>query len=288
MNIDLHVHSNHSFDSTTSIEDILAMAKAKNIAYLAICDHNVVAGSLQAQKQQDIKIIPGIEIDCFFEDKIVHILGLGCDLRDERFAKLEKHYYDELDRIAYERLAKIEKFHQVKLDLAKIKSLSHFDGFSNVEIERVLLMDCDDPYLYPYQKGEKALNPIANYYWDNLAIGKWGYVAMDLPQYVDIINLIHDTNGIAICAHPAVNIQHDDLAIAKLVAAKIDGFEAYCSYHDVQDIAFYEQVIAKYGLVSGCGSDYHGVTKPNIELGQTNCDKDEQMIIERILDRINL
>lgn len=286
MIIDLHVHSKYSFDSTSEIEDILQMAAKKNIAYLAICDHNTVAGSLLAQQQEKIKIIPGIEIDCFFEDKIVHILGLGCDLHDQRFKELELHYYEELRRIAWERLAKIEAFHRVKLDVDKIKSLSHFDGFSNVEIERVLLEDCDDPYLLPYQKGAKSANPIANYYWDNLAIGKWGYVELKLPDYKEIINLIHATGGVAICAHPNVNIGHDLESVDKLIQAHIDGFEVYCSYHDQDDILFYENIVKEKGLLSGCGSDYHGITKPNIELGQTNCQGDMQAIVERILNKI--
>lgn len=286
MNIDLHVHSKYSFDSTSEIDDILKMAKEKDMSYLAICDHNVVEGSLEALRQDIIKIIPGIEIDCFFEDKIVHILGLACDITDERFKAIGIHYYDELRRIAYERLNKIEEFHHVKLDIDKIKSLSHFDGFSNVEIERVLLEDCDDPYLLPYQNGEKSDNPIANYYWDNLSIGKWGYVALNLPNYTDIINLIHDTKGVAICAHPNVNIGHDMNCINKLIAHGIDGFEVYCSYHNSEDIAFYKKLVNDRELLMSCGSDYHGITKPNIHLGETNCDIDGKLIVERILAKL--
>lgn len=289
MKIDLHLHSSYSFDSTNEVKDILKMAKDNDFSYLAICDHNVTKGNLEAQNYNlGIKIVPGIEIDCFFDDKIIHVLGLGCNLNDERFEAIRKHYYQELDRIAYKRLTIIEEHHHVKLDIDKIKSYSHFDGFSNVEIERVLLEDHHLPELAIYQTGSKKNNPIANYYWDNLSIGKWGYVEMKLPDYKDIIDLIHDTKGIAICAHPNVNIKHDIASINDLIEHGIDGFEAYSSYHNEDDIKFYNDVCLKNDLIFTCGSDYHGITKPNIRLGDHHYTEDGSLIIERLQRRISI
>ena len=289
MKIDLHLHSSYSFDSTNEVEEILKMAKENNFSYLAICDHNVTKGNIEAKDNDlGIKIISGIEIDCFFHDKIIHVLGLGCNLQDERFEKIRKHYYKELDRIDYERLAIIEKYHNVKLDIDKIRSYSHFDGFSNVEIERVLLEDHHLAELAIYQTGSKKDNPIANYYWDNLSIGKWGYVKMELPDYKDIIDLIHDTNGVAICAHPNVNIDHDLSCINDLIENGIDGFEAYSSYHNEKDISFYQQICDDNDLIYTCGSDYHGSTKPNIKLGDHHYDNDGSIIIEKLKRRINI
>ena len=50
-----------SLDAFTSIPALLARAKSAGIG-LAITDHNTIAGSLCAQKQTDVLIIPAIEV----------------------------------------------------------------------------------------------------------------------------------------------------------------------------------------------------------------------------------
>lgn len=287
MRADLHIHSSYSFDAKDSIETIISKAIKNNIEYISICDHNEVDGNLEASKDGRIRVIPGIEIDCFFKEKVIHVLGYGCDLLDPRFSKLALHYRSELDRIASERLKLIEEHHNVKLDIDKIKSYSHSGVISNVEIERVLLEDCDNEELKIYQTGSKSDNPIAAYYWDNLAIGKWGYVELRLPDYKDIIKFINDTKGVAICAHPKVTIGRNRDDIQELIEANIEGFEVYCSYHDQEDIAFYDNICKQYNLLKTCGSDYHGITKPNIEIGDTNHKEDDKLLVEALLRRID-
>ena len=264
MRADLHIHSENSFDGCDSVENIIKQAKLAKIDVIAITDHNAVL--LKNYSDSEIKVINGIEIDCYFGNKIIHLLGYGIDTTDIRYQKLHDNYYQELASIAIKRLRLIEKHFGCQLDLDKIKSLSSHDYFTNVEITKVLLSDIKHPDLEVYQTGKKANNPIANFYWDNLAIGKWGYTAMTLPTYQKIISLIHETKGVCICAHPFVNIGCDQAAINQLVAAGIDGFEAYCSYHNEETSAFYQTICEQKQLLYTCGSDYHGPTKPNIKL----------------------
>ena len=172
------------------------------------------------------------------------------------------------------------------LNLEKIKSYSNFNGFSNVEIEKVLLEDIKHPELEIYQTGIKSNNPIANYYWDNLSIGKWGYVEMNLPNYKDIIDLIHKNHGVVILAHPKVNLGHDKNKIIKLIDNNLDGIEVYTSYHDGKDNIFFNEIVEKYDLIKTCGSDFHGETKPNIMIGQTGYDNDCTDVLNKLKLRI--
>lgn len=287
MKVDLHTHSNYSFDSTQSVEEIIELAIKNNIDVLAICDHNEYLGSLKGLQSKDIEVISGIEIDCFFEDDIIHLLGYGLSFNDKRIEKLKDHYKNELNRISYDRLKKIEERYGCKLYIEKIKSYSNFDGFSNVEIERVLLEDVKHPELEIYQIGVKSNNPIANYYWDNLAIGKWGYVKLDLPNYIDVIDLIHENHGVVVLAHPKVNLGHDKDKINKLIDTGIDGIEVYTSYHNNEDNEFYNEIVKEFDLIKTCGSDFHGITKPNIKIGQTGYYEDGNEIISKLKERIS-
>ncbi|MEG0076702.1 PHP domain-containing protein [Anaerorhabdus sp.] len=287
MKCDLHCHSFYSFDSTQSVEDILQRANKAQIDVLAICDHNTYEGSLEAQKQNEIEIISGIEIDCFCLDAIIHLTAYGMDLNNQEIHDLKQAYVKELDRIAEIRLKLIEERFQCKLDVNKIQALTHGGyPYTNVEIEQVLLEDVQHPELEIYQTGEKSKSPIANFYWDHLAIGKWGYVEMMLPDYRDIIAMIHRLKGVAICAHPKVTIGREKILIDALIESNIDGFEAYCSYHNQEDARFYKALCEEKNLCMTVGSDFHGKTKPNIQLGDTGYEGDCAHIVEDLKRRI--
>lgn len=289
MKADLHIHSSFSFDSDESVASIIALAKAINLDYIAIADHNQYRGALILEKSSHIKSISAIEIDCMFNDVIIHLLGYGIDLNDPYYETLYRHYKDELSRIAIQRLELIETKLNIVIDRKKLAALSSPPySYTNVEITQVLLSDYrDHPFLYPYVYGEKKDNPLANFFWDNLALNKWGYVPMNLPDYVDVINTFHRTKGICIVAHPVIGVNRNKVAIQQLLDAKIDGFEAYSSYHTKEDIQFYLDICQNHQLLYTCGSDYHGKNKPNIHLGETKHEEDDAQWLLPLLEKIN-
>jgi predicted metal-dependent phosphoesterase TrpH len=58
--IDMHVHSRYS-DGTSSIKDLLKMVKKLRTG-IAITDHNVITGAVEAYKDKKALVIPGIEV----------------------------------------------------------------------------------------------------------------------------------------------------------------------------------------------------------------------------------
>ncbi len=76
--MDSHIHSEYSPDSSSKIDDILKVAKKRNIDIIAISDHNTVDGTSEVIKKTrntDILAIPSIEIS----SSEGHILGFGCE-----------------------------------------------------------------------------------------------------------------------------------------------------------------------------------------------------------------
>lgn len=62
---DLHIHTDHSFDGTASVREVLAAAKSAGLDVIAITDHDQIAGSLQAVQlapDYGLQAIAGIEI----------------------------------------------------------------------------------------------------------------------------------------------------------------------------------------------------------------------------------
>jgi len=74
LKIDLHVHTNYSYDGFTNIDEATARAKQRGLDGIAITDHDTIEGALNAlERKTDIIIIPGVEINT----EKGHIIGLG-------------------------------------------------------------------------------------------------------------------------------------------------------------------------------------------------------------------
>ena len=74
---DLHCHSKIS-DGSMGIEELLAMAKRRGIAAIAITDHDAVVGSTRAcvvGKRLGIEVIHGVEMSAYdpVRQRTVHI-----------------------------------------------------------------------------------------------------------------------------------------------------------------------------------------------------------------------
>ena len=81
-NVDLHIHSNMS-DGNSTPSDILRMAMAKGLKYIAISDHN----TLDAYKSDEIKnssmVIPAVEFDCWYGLVFYHLLAYEIDVESK-------------------------------------------------------------------------------------------------------------------------------------------------------------------------------------------------------------
>lgn len=286
MRADLHIHSEYSYDSYETIESIIEKAKENNIDFIAVCDHDAIEGSKLLLKQNDISCISGIEIDCFFKSEVIHILGYGCDLSDERFKQIETNYTSELNRCSDTLISMMESYYHIHMDKQKIIDYSKGKPVTHVAITEHLLSDFKHEELIPYQIGEKAGSPIANYYWDYLAIGKLFYLPKKIPNAQEIIQLIHETKGVAIIAHPFVNIGCNRTAAIELLEMGADGFEVYCSYHKQEQVQFFHELCMQLNCLETAGSDYHGNIKPNVLFGMTNYEGDCDKMIEALMKRV--
>ncbi len=86
IDVDLHMHTDHSFDCATPVEVLLAEARARGLGAIAITDHNEISGAHEArEKAHGLKVIVAEEIKTagqgeviglFIEEKIPRGLSL--------------------------------------------------------------------------------------------------------------------------------------------------------------------------------------------------------------------
>jgi predicted metal-dependent phosphoesterase TrpH/glycosyltransferase involved in cell wall biosynthesis len=88
IDVDLHMHTDHSPDCAVPVEELLATAKARGLGAIAITDHNEISGAQEARAKADgdVKVIVAEEvktahqgevIGLFIEEKIPRGLSLA-------------------------------------------------------------------------------------------------------------------------------------------------------------------------------------------------------------------
>jgi 3',5'-nucleoside bisphosphate phosphatase len=89
--IDLQTHTTFS-DGKLTPEELIDLAISKNLAAIAITDHdNLDALPIAMKYAKDIEIIPGVEMSCDdYENNLpnIHLLGLFIDYNDKNLKNL--------------------------------------------------------------------------------------------------------------------------------------------------------------------------------------------------------
>jgi glycosyltransferase involved in cell wall biosynthesis len=72
IDVDLHMHTDHSGDCATPVEVLLSTAKAQGLGAIAVTDHNEISGALEAQAKADgIKVIVGEEVKTGSQGEVI-------------------------------------------------------------------------------------------------------------------------------------------------------------------------------------------------------------------------
>lgn len=255
--IDLHVHSNKS-DGTFTPSQLVEYALRKGLSAIALTDHDTTEGlaeAMAAAKDTALEVIPGIEFSTEYEGKDIHILGLYINPEAAFFKEHLCHFVESrtlrnrkmcenlskagMD-ITYEKLraqfpgAVITRAHYAKYMLEKgyIKSISE-------AFERYIGDNC--PYFVPREKVTPA----------------------------DAVKLILLAGGLPVLAHPTLYHMGDErlnALIKVLKEAGLIGLETIYSTYSNTETRKMKQLAQKYRLLESGGSDFHGNTKPGLDL----------------------
>ncbi len=72
IDVDLHMHTDHSYDCATPVEVLLAAAKERGLGAVAVTEHNEISGALEAAAKADgIKVIVGEEVKTASEGEVI-------------------------------------------------------------------------------------------------------------------------------------------------------------------------------------------------------------------------
>ncbi len=273
--VDLHMHSCFSDDGELSPEEIVSIAIEKGMDVISITDHNSVKGvqrALDYSKDKKIKVIPGIEIDCTYNDINLHLLGYNIDFTNECFNRLEEDILNQEKASAIQKIQKIKEVTNLELDTDEVLKRSNNGIVTGELIAEVLLENLQNrksPILKPYvEGGDRYDMPFVNFYWDYFSKGKAAYVPIEFISLKEAIDMIKRTGGIPVIAHPGNNLKDNLEIIDDLIDEGILGIEVYSSYHTDEQIDYFFNKAINSNLLITCGTDFHGKNKPNIFIGE--------------------
>ncbi len=290
--LDLHMHSDVSNDGEFSPKKLMELCLERSIKVTALADHNSVRGIEEAKLYADqwgIQLIPAIELDCTFRDVDLHVLGYDIDPNYADFKKVEQSVENQEIGTSKKRMELVKNM-GIAFDYDEVMSLSRNGAVTGEMIAEVALNDDrnkNNTLMQPfYAGGDRSDNPYVNFYWDICSSGKGAYVPMQFMSLSDAIELIRAAGGVPILAHPGNNVKEDEELLHGIVQAGIIGMEVYSSYHSPEQIQFYSRQAEKYNLIKTLGSDFHGKTKPSIELGGVDCQNSEEELYQSLIKKI--
>lgn len=258
------MHTNYS-DGTDSPETLVRNAKFRGMDVIAITDHDITSGYLDALEEAEkwnLKIIPGVEVTC----GKYHILGLDFNIWDTEFQRLlarsrriqKSNCQKRIDILSGKgipiSMEKLEDYFP-KSRLGKYNLVSTL--FSDPEcieyIERVNGKRMTSREIFEHYLGKKGI------------AGKISYQKNISEKQA--IETIHAAGGIAIVAHPfkeASQVKELD----ELLKIGLDGLEIQPNYREKNNP--FRDYAVKNNLLVTYGSDYHGVafSRPILTRGE--------------------
>jgi len=72
IDVDLHMHTDHSYDCATPVQVLLAEARSRGLGAIAVTDHNEISGALDAREKADgVTVIVGEEVKTADQGEVI-------------------------------------------------------------------------------------------------------------------------------------------------------------------------------------------------------------------------
>ncbi|MEK6567497.1 MAG: PHP domain-containing protein [Candidatus Omnitrophota bacterium] len=248
---DLHTHTYFS-DGTFSPQEVIALAKKEGLSCISITDHDSIDAYLSFPfQEEDVELIPGIELTADLNNIEVHILGYLVDYQ-------ELWFQEKLREIRRERVSRLEEM------CAKLSALGmpisanevlEFTGNAAVGRLHLARMMVKKGFV---SSAQEAFNRF-------IGDGRSAYVSRFRLKPGEAIALIRKAGGVPVLAHP-YSLANQEL-IPGFVQDGLMGLEAVYPEHTNSQVKRYKELAQKYGLLVTGGSDCHGQAKPEVKMG---------------------
>lgn len=265
--IDLHTHTTYS-DGTLTPPELVQLAVERDLAVLAVTDHDSTEGLSQAfdaAAGTELEIVPGVEFSTVHDGHGIHVLAYWMDLEDEVFQA-------ELRRLREDRWTRGQRM------VKRLQELGHPISFDRVQ-EIAEGKNIVRPHIAQALVEAGVVSSIDEAFTPELiAGGGRAYVEKHALDPIDALALIKRAGGVAVVAHPGLfreGLGVPDEVLQGMVDEGLDGIEAAHPDHPPEAEERYRDMARTRGLVATGSSDCHGTRYDPIRLGSVTTDPDE-------------
>lgn len=252
--VDLHIHTINS-DGEYSTKEIIKKLNELKIELFSITDHDNINSCYEVENinlPYNMKYVRGIEFSSKLDNIYCHILGYNfnefnliereCSLIKKRKIKKILDLINHLDNLGI----------YISED-EKNSIINKHGSFGRMDLCKILI-----------QRGYGSKKEIYDKYLEIPLI-------THRSNAEDIIDLLHNSGGISILAHPKeIELEYKiciEEFISYFIDKGLDGIEVYNSIHTLNDVKRYIEIARKYNLITTGGSDFHGSTHSERILG---------------------
>lgn len=257
--IDLHVHSNAS-DGSLTPKEVADEAIKMGLSAIALTDHDTIDGVaeiLDYTKDKDLEVVPGIELSCYYNNREIHILGFYVDYTNPELQK-ELNVLKEAREGRNLKMIELMRKDGIDITMEKLLHGNPDSVITRAHFARVLVEDgvCKDK--------EVAFKKY-------IGIGCKYYLPKPQVTCETAMNILTKYSKASFLAHPLLYhlgySQIEELLIY-LKSLGLKGIEAYHSSNNCYESDKLRSMALKLDLAISGGSDYHGIIKPNIQMGK--------------------
>ena len=262
MRCDFHMHTSKS-DGVWSPERLCKEIRLRDLHAFSITDHECVdAYPVPADLQS--RVIPWLEADSVHRGQTAHLLAYGVRSADTPLLRaLQRQREDRAPRMH----AMVKRLEELGVPITFEEVAAQAPGTSRLQ----------RPHLARALVAKGAVKSVEEAFSRYLDDTCEGYVPLERMTSKTVIELIHQSGGVAVVAHPARLLT--ERAMAELCELGADGVEVYnpsASPRDQQTIAEFAR--AHELLITG-GTDFHA---PGSEIGIDLEERDVEALKEAV------
>ncbi len=245
---DLHIHTQFS-DGTLKPEEVVEKAKRLAIEIISICDHNTLEAyrSLkQLCRNNNLKLINGVEIDCMMGNHYLHVLGYGFDLHNSQLNEMLLDCKTKMNSSNELVIKNMIADYPIDLgDFNEWVSPPEIGGYknSNYLLDKGIIKNIDD-YFPLHKKFGVSIESIG------------------LPKLADVCKIVKSAGGFPILAHPGnwwseISENFNEI-LNEIHDSGISGIECFYPSHSEKLTKICVDFCNDNNLLITAGSDEHG------------------------------
>jgi len=255
---DLHSHTWLS-DGSLAPQALIQRALDNQVTHLAITDHDCVDAFDHIDERPDpdaLTLITGVEISCLWDQREIHVVGLGFDRHDAALQALLQRQ----QQLRWQRAQDMD----IKLQKAGITGLTRYlETLPCRAISRNHVAD----FLIERGVARSKSHAFKNHLGDR---GRFR-VSAQWCAIAEAVEVIQGAGGLAVLAHPnRYSISNPKLRrlIQEFAADQGQGMEVSYSNIDPHVMGYMATLCMDNGLWASTGSDFHTPTQQWMDIGK--------------------